>query len=360
MKKVLLILMCVLLVGGMFAGCAGKQTDDNPAERTVVDMQGKTAKLPETIESYCVLYSSAVPMCAMMDEDLKHMVMYPISNYFEYWYYEMFDGIKDHAVQVDKKNVTAEEILESGAQVVFWNRPAHEELVASLEAAGVICINVQVKNDAELLKSMKIIADTFGTEFAQNQYKKYEEKFDKYQNMAVEAAAKIPEDEKKTVLVIGSVDTPSVGATDDYSGYWTNLTGLINLSPVKPGEAGATLTMEEIYEIDPDVIVAQGPFNRSQIMSDPQWGQVRAVKENALFSNPSVLDEWGMPTNEAPLQFIWVLKQFYPEYAKDLNATEELINFYKDFYDYEMSKEDAEAILSCRHFYIHEALKEFE
>lgn len=359
-KRIILALICVTLLVVGFSGCNSSHETTPSGTRTVVDMKGKTVELPNVIESYCVLYSSAVPMCAMVDKDLAHMVMYPISNYFEYWYGEMFEGINDHALQVDKKNVTAEQILESGAQVVFWNRPAHEELVAALEDAGVACVNVQVSNSDELLQAMRVIADSFGTEYAKSQIDKYVARFDRYLNLVTERVAKIPEGEKKTVLVIGSVDSPNVGPLDSYQGYWTNLTGLLNVSPVPNGEPNSTLTMEEIYNLDPDVIIAQGPFNRAAINADEQWKEVRAVQEGMLFSNPSVLDEWGMPTTEAPLQFIWVLKQFYPDYAVGIDATTELIDFYKEFYEYEMSVEDAEALLSCHHFYLHEALKDME
>lgn len=357
MKKLLLICLSTMMVLGALGGCAAKKTDETPVERTVVDMKGKEVVLPDEIEKYCVLYSSAVPMAAMVDKDLEHMVMYPISNYFEYWYKEMFEGIDDHAIQVDKKNVTAEQILESGAQVVFWNRPAHEELVASLEEAGVACVNVQVSNSEDLIHAVHVVADTLGTEFAKDSAQKYEDNYGRYLSMATECASKISEEDKRTVLVIGEVNSPNVGPIDSYQGYWTELTGLKNLTPVEPGQPSATLTMEEIYDIDPDIIISQGPINRTEINADEQWSQVRALKEGMLFANPSILDEWGMPTTEAPLQFLWVLKQFYPEYSKDIDLTGELIAFYKDFYDYEMSVENAEAILSCHHFYIHEALQ---
>ena len=358
MKKRLFVVLFVLFVIGIISCAVFADESGNP--RTVVDMKGKTVELPETIDSYAVLYSSAVPFCAMMDENLAHMVIYPVSNYFEYWYTLMFEGINDHALQVDKKNVTAEQILESGAQVVFWNRPAHEELVASLESAGIACVNVQVKDSEDLLHTIHVIADTFGTEFAQIQAEKYDEKYAEYLNYAVSHAKLIPEEEKKTVLVIGSVDNPTCGSIDTYQGYWTNLTGLINVTPIMPGQPDTTLTMEEIYDVDPDIIIAQGPFNRNTINNDPQWKEVRAVQENMLFSNPSVLDEWGMPSSEAPLQFIWVLSQFYPAYSEDINATDELIGFYKTFYDYEINREDAESLLSCHHFYLHPALQDME
>ena len=360
MKELLLAGLFLAILLGALSACGKASEETSPATRTVVDMKGKEVELPGTLESYCVLYSSAVPMCAMVDEDLAHMVMYPVSNYFEYWYGVMFEGINDHAVQVDKKNVTVEQILESGAQVVFWNRPAHEELVASLEEAGIKCVNVQVSDADELLQAMHVIADSFGTEFAQSQISKFESRFHSYLELVQERSAQIPDSEKKTVLVIGSVDNPTVGPMDSYQGYWTQLTGLVNVTPIGEGEPSSTLTMEEIYDANPDIILAQGPFNRNQVTSDPQWNAVRAVKEGNLYSNPSVLDEWGMPTTEAPLQFIWILKQFYPEYASDIDTVKELIEFYKDFYDYEMSVEDAEALLSCHHFYLHEALKDME
>ena len=363
MKKVwriMAVFLCLLVLFSGISSCKSNPKEDISQTRTVVDMKGKMVELPNVIESYCVLYSSAVPMCAMVDKDLEHLVMYPISNYFEYWYGEMFEGINNHAVQVDKKNVTAEQILESGAQVVFWNRPAHEELVASLEEAGVACVNVQVNNTTELIHALHIIADSFGTDFARNQVEKYESKIGNYLDIVTSCVTTIPDNERKTVLVIGSVDSPNVGPLDSYQGYWTELTGLVNVSPVANGEPSSTLTMEEIYDLDPDVIIAQGPFNRTAINADEQWNEVRAVREGMLFSNPSVLDEWGMPTTEAPLQFIWVLKQFYPEYVEDIDATSELIDFYNEFYDYEMSVENAEAILTCHHFYLNESLKDME
>ena len=358
-KRVMIALLCVGLLLSGLSGCT-VNGEDAAKTRTVVDMKGKTVELPNVIESYCVLYASAVPMCAMVDKDLEHMVMYPVSNYFEYWYGKMFEGINDHAIQVDKKNVTAEQILESGAQVVFWNRPAHDELVAALEEAGVACVNLQVHDSTELQQAMHVIADSFGTEFAKAQIEKYEARYGRYLDLVTERVAAIPDSEKKTVLVVGSVDSPNVGPMDSYQGYWTTQTGLVNITPVANGEPDTTLTMEEIYSLDPDVIIAQGPFNRAAINADEQWKEVRAVKEGMLFSNPSILDEWGMPTSEAPLQFIWVLKQFYPSYAEDINATVELIDFYKELYDYEMPVEYAQAILSCHHFYLHEALKDME
>lgn len=359
MKKVLLICLSLLMTIALLTGCGtGSKNEDTC--RTVVDMKGKTVDLPETIDSYCVLYSSAVPMCAMLDKDAEHMVMYPVSSYFEYWYGMMFDGVNDHAVQVDKKSVTAEQILESGAQVVFWNRASHEELVESLEASGIACVNVQVNDSDDLVTALHVIADTLGTDYASEQATKYESKMAEWLSTVDDHVAKIPEEEKKTALVIGDVYSPNVGGADSFQGYWIARAGLINASPVGDGEPDATLTMEEIYELDPDIIIAQGPINRKELNQDVQWAEVRAFKENMLFANPSILDEWGMPTVESPFEFYWILTKFYPKYSGDIDASKELIDFFKEFYDYTLTAEDAQNILDCHHYFINEALKDYE
>ena len=81
------------------------------------------------------------------------------------------------------------------------------------------------------------------------------------------------------------------------------------------------------------------------------------ISIHALVKRATSLNHRG---SEPSLQFIWVLKQFYPDYAVVIDSTTELIDFYKEFYEYEMSVEDAEALLSCHHFYLHEALKDME
>ena len=78
MKKVITILICIimLLSLGAFSGCSSQQ-QESANQRIVIDMQGKEITIPNTVGKYCILYSSAVPMCGMLDEGLVHMVMCP-------------------------------------------------------------------------------------------------------------------------------------------------------------------------------------------------------------------------------------------------------------------------------------------
>ena len=352
MKKILALTLCLVLALSMVAlsGCSDKTNVTTDEVRTVVDMKGNTIQLPEKVTKYTTVYSSSVPMLAMLDKDMEHCVMYPKSGWFEYWEFEAFENIEDHAVRVNKREVTAEQIIESGTEVFFWSSGSHQELVDSLSEMGIACVNVQVATEDDFLKALEIIASVFNTDYSKTQLAKYKTKFDEYQRYTKTQVKKIPEDVKKSVLVIGNVDDLVGYGEQTYTADWAKFVGLDYIVPSNDGAEKVNLTMEQIYEFDPDIIIANGIFDKETVYSDPTWSNMRAVKDNMLLSNPSVFDFWSMPTTEAPLQYIWALNKLYPEYAGELNPVNEVVSFYKEFFDYEMSDEDAEAILAGKHY----------
>ena len=78
MKKAISVLLCAVLLVSMFAlvGCADNVQQEDTV-RTVVDMKGKTVELPASVDNYCVLYSSAVGLCGLLDEGYAHVSILP-------------------------------------------------------------------------------------------------------------------------------------------------------------------------------------------------------------------------------------------------------------------------------------------
>lgn len=125
MKKILAVTLSILSILALFtlAGCSNGESGE--AERTVVDMRGESIVLPEKANKYCTVYSSSMPIISMLDKNKEHCVMYPKSGWFEYWEFEMFEGIEDHAVRVNKREVTAEQIVEIGIRRCFFGAAHH-------------------------------------------------------------------------------------------------------------------------------------------------------------------------------------------------------------------------------------------
>lgn len=349
MKKIIsLVLGVVILLATVltFASCSSEPANQL-TERNIVDMSGSSITIPEQIDKYCVLYSTAVSMCGMLDQGLHHMCMCP--TLYANWTYRLFPDLKDRVIVVDKKSVTAEQILESESQVVFYASSTNADLIETLKLSGVACINVSVGNADDVISAMGIIAETLGTDYAKNILESYKTKFNEYKSYAEAHVSQIPKENRKNVLVLGDiVDLTGFGA-NSYEAFWSKLVGLDYIVPSDDNAAKVTLTMEQIYDFDPDVVVAEqfiGYSEESTVYGNPKWDGLRAVSEENVFANPSVIDTWSKPGAETPLQYIWALDKFYPDYKGDVDIKKEVQSFYKDFYNYEMSDEHVTEVLA--------------
>ena len=133
MKKVVSVLLCLVMFSSLvsFTGCSSKKNEPASGTRTVVDMSGAKVEVPAQIDKYCVLYSSAISICALLDKNMEHMCMCP--TIYNGWTYRLCPGLEDHVIPVNKKTVTAEQIVEVGTQVVFCSSSTNQETIACLK-----------------------------------------------------------------------------------------------------------------------------------------------------------------------------------------------------------------------------------
>jgi len=346
MKKFVSMFLCLVMVLSVFAlsGCTSKDKNEDKTSRVVVDMLGKEVTVPAVVDNYSVLYSSAVPICGMLDKNFEHMNICP-KGYAE-WTAEIFPDVYNHAKIVDKKTVTAEEIIESGAQVVFWSQSYNEEVVAALEKVGIACVNVKISDEESAIKVTEIIAEVFGTEYAKSQATKYINLMKSSREDAVKIVAEIPEEKLPRVLVLGGADTLEAFGTGDFEYYWASQMRLKFIVSSKNEEDRANLTMEQVYEYDPDIIIFEGWTDVSKLYDDPAWSSLKAAKNKMLLDTPMVLDVWCKPGAETPLMYSWIISTCYPDYAGDLDMEQKLISHFKDMFGYDMALEDAKTVLA--------------
>jgi iron complex transport system substrate-binding protein len=115
--------------------------------------------------------------------------------------------------------------------------------------------------------------------------------------------------------------------------------------------------MEEVLKADPDYIIigtqnAVGSQNADpiaeKIKSAPEWSTVKAVKEGRVYTNPVGTFLWARYSCEEALQVLWVAKLLHPDKFKDIDLTKQVRDFYKKFYDFDLSNADAERMLAGR------------
>lgn len=347
MKRILSVCLCALFVLGILAmgGCSSKSPNEDSAKapRSVVDMTGKTVNLPEKVDNYCVLYSSAVGLCGMLDDGYAHVSILPNLWIYEEWVYRLFPNLPEQAITVNKKTVTAEQIIEEGAQVVFWSNQS-EELIEALEDFGIACVNIAFTSNEELARAANIVADVLGTDYAKSMVEKFCKELQLTETNMSEMSKKVSEEDKQSVLFLGATDVTTAYGKPSYEYGWSSNLNINYVMPADETVKKVDLTMEQILEYDPDVIIIEGPVDEA-IYSDPVWSELKAVKNRRIYASPYVFDVWPKSAVESVVNYQWAFATIYPEYASEINLTQEIKEFYKTFFNYAMTDDEVAAIL---------------
>ena len=108
------------------------------------------------------------------------------------------------------------------------------------------------------------------------------------------------------------------------------------------------LTMEEIIDSDPDVIIigAATPEDVEALKADETYSGMRAVQDGAVYANPDGVFPWDRYSGEEVLQILWAAKFFNPDLFEDIDMVEETKNFYDTFYGYALTDDEANRILA--------------
>ncbi|MEG2717773.1 MAG: ABC transporter substrate-binding protein, partial [Eubacterium sp.] len=65
-----------------------------------------------------------------------------------------------------------------------------------------------------------------------------------------------------------------------------------------------------------------------------------------VYRNPQGIFQWDRFGSESALQVLWVAKTLYPDKFTDIDMKKETISFYKEYLNYDLSDEYADAILA--------------
>jgi iron complex transport system substrate-binding protein len=109
------------------------------------------------------------------------------------------------------------------------------------------------------------------------------------------------------------------------------------------------ITPEELIKLDPDYIVVGG-LNQATahkaLMADTNLANLKAIKDGHVYRIPQGTFQWDRFGSESALQVVWMAKTLYPDKFADVDLKKMTVDFYKDYLDYDLSSEYADAILA--------------
>ncbi len=344
------VLICVSASIGV---CLAEQTDNQSGTMiTVTDLAGKTVEIPADVKHVACISGPSYEKTFLVGGSDKIAMITPFVLGMP-WAVQIIPNLKKIAVQTTELDPNIEELMNANIDLVFfWD---YEKPIEKMNEVGIPAltttqiVNTPNKPDTEekFTKGFKgevaLFGEVFGAE-GQKKAKDYAEYFDEKVEKIVSITSKIPENEKPNVYYAGGVNGLKTQGLNTYTNWWVEMAGG-NFVSKEITQQKADVTVEQVATWDPDIIMMGRMNSTDVILKDPKWQDIKAVKDNKVFMCPEGVFYWDY-SSEGILLLEYLAKTFHPEKFKDLDMNKEVKEFYSRFYNYDLSDNEADRILS--------------
>lgn len=319
--------------------------EGDAAVRTFTDLKGASVDVPAEINTIVDLWhahNQIVLMLGAGDKLVGTTENFKAMEWAQVVYPRLAD-IEALVVGSGAGEVNYEEALSLEPSVVF---ASDDEVTETARKQGMATLNVSYSDYEGLRNNVRLTGQVLGGE-AELRASQWEELLDKNIALVAERMGDVDDSEKPRVLHIGNANNfTMVDGTNTIIDEWIKLAGGVNAIE-KEGNR-LEITMEEVINSDPDVIIigSATPEDVEALKNDPNFSGMRAVQAGAVYANPNGVFPWDRYSGEEALQVLWAAKFFNPDLFADIDMVAETQDFYRTFYGYDLSEDEANKILN--------------
>ena len=330
-QKFLLLTLCVGLLSA----------------RVIIDSNGKAVQIPDEITRASPLHHTSLQIALMLgnkDKIIFNSPRIPPAPLLE----KVFPEIRLNPNKSGSHTSSVETIIASKPQVVFgalWMEP-NENANKQLETAGVIVVSIHkfLYSLDGVKKQVRIISEIFGGQSIKKA-KEWLEFTDNNVKFVSQRVAKIKNKKRVLYLAVQANTFRAMGKNFALAEY-IGIAGGINAGASLTHNVWNLINEEQVIIFDPDVIITNSNESVREILANPAFKWIKAVKNKQIFIVPSGVFWWGVPNGEGAMAMLWLGKILYPELFADLNLESKVREFYTRFYNYKLSDDELELILN--------------
>jgi iron complex transport system substrate-binding protein len=247
-----------------------------------------------------------------------------------------------------KKDANYESYISLKPDLVFVGHGNNKEDVDRIQEklGNIALVDVEGDNNLSNIKSsIKFVGMILGEQDKSDKLINFYEKVIYQVNTT---ASPIPVNEKKRVYYARDPTGLQTNPSGASHTQLIEICGGTNVAQVPITKGTIGVSIEQVLKWNPDIIIASDPSFYSKIYSDPQWQNVKAVQNTEVYLVPSSPFNWfeSPPGANVILGVAWTAKVLYPDKFKDLDIKNLTVEFYSDFYHYNLTDEEVSNILS--------------
>lgn len=342
--------LAVLALAGTalaFAGCGGQGNSAPSKGKTITDITGAQVEVPAEVKKVAVVPLPWASVVYALDGGSNRIgAIHPgaLSAYKGHFLEKMdshFGEVDDHIIGQDF-SFNAESMANAGIDsAILWNYQSKD--AEKLKKIGIPAVMIDNSTVDHLKQSFLIVGSLLGKEDRAKQLNAY---YDNAYSAITKHGAEVDKAEKPTILFLRNSKLRLQG-NDNFIHEAIRIGGGANpFGQDANGSEVKNLPMEDVYRINPDIILLSNfdPFVPDDLYSNripgQDWSTVKAVQDHRVYKVPMGIYRWDAPGVETPLMMEWLAHLLQPEIFKDLHVREDTRKFYKDFMNYDLTKED--------------------
>ena len=354
------IITCIILIiailtvsgcgSGPSTGPADVQTAADTAKISVKDDYGRTVSVPEEITKIAPSGATAQMFLMTIAPDLLvGLAASPSTTQMAYFPEEMWYLPTFGQFYGAKSTLNMEALVDAGPQIIIDTgdrKSSGKTDMDGIQRQTKIPTVFYCATLAEMPHAYREIGRLLGREEEAEELARFVEKTTA---MAAEKSAQIPEEERVRIMYGTGSTGLAVNADESSQAQVIDIIGAKNaiIPDVITDKGGGTIVnMESVYTEDPDVIIftSGGPYSRVQ---DSEWANLRCIQNNDYYEIPGTPYNWvsSPPSVNMVLGVWWLGQLIYPDVYNDYDIIEVAQEYYKLFWHYDLTEEEAREFL---------------
>lgn len=364
-RKIVALIMACMLALPLVAGCSSnneqqpaenkeeqqQQAEPQATEREITDMAGRTVTIPTEVNSvYCAVPTGEAMVATLSPDKIIGWVNEPTAAAMEYLPEELasmpvIGGWMGQQVTANMEDIITldpDVIIYVGTDGTLGNDDVPDQIQKET-GIPVVCASSALERTAEVYRTL---GDWIG------EAERGEELATYYETKLADVVKKIdaiPDSERPRVYYAENSDGLATDPTGSSHTEVLDYCKVTNVADVemKSGQGRTEVSIEQVISWDPELILCHSGFVLADdIMENPQWADIQAVKDGEVYTTPAVPFNWfDRPPNVMRLMGIqWFATVCYPDI--DIDIEQEVKDFYKLFYRVDLSVTQVTSLLN--------------
>jgi iron complex transport system substrate-binding protein len=256
------------------------------------------------------------------------------------WLYRVAPVLHRAAV-VGADAANAETLLAAGVGVAFVSQAVEADRLTKF---GIAARPLGFTDAQSMRVSLQATADLIDTPLARARVRDYDAYLDGVLARLDKGLTGMPASARPRVLHIASTMPLRVDGAGGIADEWITRAGGRNAAVGVKGNL-QPVSVEQIAQWNPDIIIIGGQDARPD---DNPLETIPALKGRRIVRNPSGVYQWDRYGPEFALQVQWAAKLLHPDRFGGADMTRETMAFYRRFFGYPLSADEATRILTAQ------------